>query len=315
MKTRSVRYGRGGGIELIEVDVADPGPDEVQVQALACGVCAWDVHVYAHGFEWDVMPGHEGVARVVKVGANVRGRGFEEGTRVTGHGLGFTEFANVKPEQLHRLPVNGHADEHWIVEPVSCVVTGLDHCNLRAGERVAVVGCGFMGLLMVQGLGRSMLDQVVVIDLDADRLALARQFGATETFNAGEMDADALVNDLKGRAFDTVVDTTGSQQGLHLASRLVRPGGRLNLFGWNHGTAEFPGDLWHMHGITVVNSAPNSQVRDPFPPAIRLIERNLLRLEPLVTHVVPLEGYADLLATAAGRRDGYIKGVVKLSEN
>ncbi|MFA9478314.1 zinc-binding dehydrogenase [Phycisphaerales bacterium AB-hyl4] len=310
MQARSVQYGRAGGIELIDVTVSDPGPGEVQVQALACGICAWDVHVFQHGFAWDVMPGHEGVGRVVKIGPGVTG--LAEGMRVTGHGLGFTEYANLPAAQLHPLPVGGHADEHWIVEPVSCVVTGLDHCQAKAGERVALVGCGFMGLLMLQGLGRSMLEQVVAIDLDAGRLALARQFGATETFNVSESDADAVAEALADRGFDTVVDTTGSQAGLNLASRLVRPGGRLNLFGWNHGTASFPGDLWHMNGITVVNSAPNAALRDPFPPAIRLIERGLLDLKPLVTHVVPLDDYPDLLATAASRNDGYIKGVVRL---
>ncbi|MFW6059394.1 MAG: zinc-dependent alcohol dehydrogenase [Phycisphaeraceae bacterium] len=308
---RTIRYGEKERVELIEVPVSDPAPDEVQVQALACGICAWDVYVYKHGAEGDIMPGHEGVGRIVKVGRDVRG--WREGDRVTGHGLGFTERVNVRPQRLYHLPDDDRPHEHWIVEPVSCVVTGLDHCQAKAGDRIAVIGCGFMGLMLVQGLARSLLDRLIVIDLDPRRLELARQFGATETYNPSDTAFEQTVDQLKAASIDTVVDTSGAQSGLDLASRLVRKGGRINLFGWNHGTAQFPGDLWHMQGVTVVNSAPNSATRNPFPPAIRLMQRGLIDLEPLVTHVVPLDEYPQLLATAAAREDGYIKGVVTLN--
>ena len=306
---RTIRYRPAGGVEFVDVELGPPAPGEVQIQGLACGICALDIHVYRHGAPGGCIPGHEGVARVVAAGPGVER--FTPGQRVVGRGLGFATHANVHASQLLHVPEDSPLpDEQWLVEPVSCVVTGLDHCRLKAGDRVAVVGCGFMGLLLVQGLARSMAEQLVAIDLDDDRLALAQRFGAHETFNPRHNGFPE--NDLRSRGFDVVVDTTGSQQGLDLASKLVRKGGLLNLFGWNHGRAEFPGDLWHMGGITVVNSAPNAQLRDPFPPAIRLIHRGLFDLAPLVTHVVELDDYPELLATAAAREDGYIKGVVRL---
>ncbi|MEX0885434.1 MAG: zinc-binding dehydrogenase [Phycisphaeraceae bacterium] len=310
---RTIQYRPHGGLDLIDIDPPAPGPGQVQIQGLACGICALDIHVYQHGAPNGCIPGHEGVGRVMEVGPGVQS--FEPGQRVAGRGLGFAQRANVHASQLLHLPENHLPDEQWLVEPVSCVITGLDHCQLKAADRVAVVGCGFMGLLLVQGLARSMIDELVAIDLDDERLALATTFGAHETFNARAADFDDHAAALRQRGFDTVVDTTGSQAGLDLSSKLVRQGGRLNLFGWNHGRAEFPGDLWHMGGITVVNSAPNSQLRDPFPPAVRLIEKGLFDLEPLVTHVVELEAYPELLAKAAAREDGYIKGVVRLSDD
>ena len=63
-------------------------------------------------------------------------------------------------------------------------------------------------------------------------------------------------------------------------------------------------------GFTVVNSAPASGIRDPWPAAIRMIERGFIDLEPLVSHVAKLEDYPALLAKAAARQDGYIKGVI-----
>src|SRR5439155_1013397 len=117
-----------------------------------------------------------------------------------------------------------------------------------------------------------------------------------------EVDPDKL----RELAIDTVVDSSGSEQGLDLSSRIVNSGGRLNLFGWNHGTATFPGDIWHMRGITVVNSAPASAERNPWPAAIRLLDRGYIKLAPLVSHIVPLRDYPKLLQLAATRGNGYM---------
>src|SRR3954449_10962153 len=308
MKCRTIRYLPKGGVELIEAPVRDPQADEVQIRALACGICAWDVHVFKNGVDFPVGPGHEGVGQVVAVGD--RASRFKEGDWVTGMGMGFTEVCNMPHYNLHAIPHSDDRPEDWIVEPVSCIVTGIDHCALRAGDRIAVVGAGFMGLMFVQALSRSLASRLVVIDVDPARLALANQFGATDVIDARSADIGAL----QAMGLDTVVDCSGSQAGLDLSSKIVRKGGRLNLFGWNHGTGSFPGDLWHMNGLTVVNSAPNSAVRDPWPAAIRLLERGFIHLRPLVSHVVTLDEYPALLAKAAPRQDGYTKGVVKLAD-
>jgi threonine dehydrogenase-like Zn-dependent dehydrogenase len=308
MKCRSIRYAPGGGVEIIDAaDVAPPGDHEVQLQALACGICAWDLHVYRNGSDWSVCPGHEGIARVIAVGPGATR--FREGDWVTGCGLGVTELCNMSEYSLYKVPSIG-APEHWIIEPVSCIVTGLDHSALRAGDRLAVVGCGFMGLMFVQALSKSLVDRLVAIDIDPARLEMARTFGATDVIDARSAD----VGSLQSLSLDTVIDCSGSQNGLNLSSQIVRKGGRLNLFGWNHGTGQFPGDLWHMNGITVVNSAPNSAVRDPWPVAIRMLERGQIDLKPLVSHVVPLEEYPSLLALACQKNSGYLKGVVKLAD-
>lgn len=310
MKTRSIRYGEIGGVEVIDIDVTEPGPDEVQVKGAACGICAWDLSTYKRGTAggYAAPAGHEGLGYVVKIGANVRG--FKEGERIAGGG--FAGVCNIKAGDVYKLPESKLADQYWLVEPVSCVVTGLDHCNLKAGDRVAVIGCGFMGLMMLQGLGRSFAEQIIAIDINPARLQLAKQFGATSIINSTDKDLEDRIKELKALKIDTVVDCTGVQAGLDLAAKIVRGGGRINLFGWNRGQATFSGDAWHLGGFTVVNSAPDSQIRDPFPPAIRLLARGIIDLKPLVTHFVPLDEYPQLLAKAVKGEDGYIKGVVKL---
>jgi threonine dehydrogenase-like Zn-dependent dehydrogenase len=306
MKCKSINYTAKELVDIIEVDVHDPGVGEVQIQGLASGICAWDVHVFKIGVDWPTCPGHEGIGQVIKLGPGVTN--LKEGDWVTGIGLGFTEFYNKPERDLYRIPISTRKAEHWIVEPMSCIVTGLDHCQLKAGDRIAVVGCGFMGLMFIQALSHSLVDKLIAIDVNPQRLALAEEFGATETINALEVD----VAKLQELGIDTVVDCSGNQKGLELSSKIVRRGGRLNLFGWNHGTANFPGDLWHMNGLTVVNSAPNSAIRDPWPIAIRMIDRGLIDLAPLVSHTVPLASYPALLKKAALSDGKYLKGVVKL---
>ena len=125
-------------------------------------------------------------------------------------------------------------------------------------------------------------------------------------------DVATVKRDLAARGIDTVVDTSGSQSGLDLATDIVKRAGLINLFGWIKGTtAQFNPSTWHGKAISIVNSSPAAQMRDPFPPAIRLIDKGLIDLEPLVTHVVPIEEFADLMTgVTQGGVDGYIKGVV-----
>ncbi len=310
MKVTNIRYTEGGGAELVDVDVGEPGPGEVQIEVAACGICSWDLQTFRAGGDsaYAAPPGHEGVGYVAQVGPGVSG--FEVGQRVAGGG--FARLRNAPASRVYPIPDSSLPDHHWIVEPVSCVVTGMDLCGLRAGERLAMVGCGFMGLMMLQGLAGFGADQLIALDVDDARLELAGELGATETHNVASAGFDEVRADLAGRGIDVVVDTSGAQSGLDLATDIVRRAGRVNLFGWIKGeTASFNPSIWHGKAITVVNSSPGAQVRDPFPPAIRLLGKGIIRLEPLVTHVVPITDYPDFMTeVTTGKVDGYIKGVV-----
>lgn len=311
MRSQTLRYLDDGSIELIEQTIDDPGPGQVQLSGGACGICSWDIATARYGKKMHPMApaGHEGVGYVTKVGAGVSG--LREGDRVAGGG--FATLRNLAAERVYKLPDSPLADEFWVVEPVSCAVTGLDHCRLQPGQRVALIGCGFMGQLILQGLLHAPLADLAVIDIAENRLELARSQGASATFNSARIDPAELVADLKARNFDVVVDTSGSQAGLDLATDIVRRGGLINLFGWIKGdTARIDPTKWHLGGFSLVNSSPSSRLRDPFPPAIDLIHRGIFDLRPLVTHTVPLADYPDLMAEILAGDGSYVKGVVTL---
>lgn len=307
MKTQTIKYGENGGVEIIDIDVADPQAGEVQIQHAACGVCAWDLATFRAGGY--APPGHEGVGYVTKVGSSVPD--IEEGMRVASVALGFDGIKNCSTEDLYVLPESDIADEYWLVEPVSCVVTGLDTAPLRPADNVAVIGCGFMGLMFVQALSRFYTHDLIAIDLVEKRLRLAKSLGAEFTYNPKEIDASELISELRARPIDVVFDCSGKAAGLNLATKIVRQGGHINLFGCIREEVTFNGAAWHGGAFNLVSSSPGAKIRDPFPPAIRFLERSIIDLKPLITHIVSLEDYPALLKEATSGDGSYIKGVVK----
>ena len=122
----------------------------------------------------------------------------------------------------------GLANEHWVVEPVACIVTGIDRCEAKPGQRIAIVGCGFMGLMIIQGLKGVGLNQLIALDVDDDRLAMAMEMGATEAHNSAAEGFDEIKRDLATREIDCVVDSSGAQPGLDLATDIVKRAGLIN---------------------------------------------------------------------------------------
>ncbi len=311
MQSQTLRYLDNGAIDLFTTPINDPAEGEIQVTGGACGICSWDIVTAKLGSTMDPMapPGHEGVGYISKIGPGVSG--FKEGDRVAGGG--FATVRNLPSHSIYPIPDSDLADEHWIVEPVSCAVTGIDQTELRAGETVALIGCGFMGQLILQGLLHSPVGELIAIDIADQRLALARRQGAPETINPANHDPDDLVAALSARNIDVVVDASGSQPGLDLAADIVKRGGRINLFGWIKGQkATFDPTKWHLGGFTIVNSSPSSRIRNTFPQAIRLIHAGVFDLRPLVTHTASLAGYPSLMEEILAGDPSYVKGVVTL---
>ncbi len=312
MNSTTIQYLPDGSIDLIEMNVNDPKENEVQVQGGVCGICSWDIATAKLGDRMypKAPPGHEGMGHVVKVGRGVTG--LKEGDRVAGGG--FATLRNLEASSVYKIPEsNKLGDEYWVVEPVSCAVTGLDHCRLKPGDRVAVIGAGFMGALILQGLLHSSISQLVAIDVVQSRLELAQKLGVKTVYNSAQLDKEQLVKELKPYEFDVVVDTSGVQAGLDLASDIVRTGGLINLFGWIKGdAATFNSTKWHIGGFTIVNSSPPSQLRDPFPPAIRLMHEGVFDMRPLVTHIEGLKDYPTLMKQILQGDKNYVKGVIKL---
>jgi threonine dehydrogenase-like Zn-dependent dehydrogenase len=298
-------------IEVRESDLPDPARDEVQVACRANGICMAEVSIYS-GAERGFYPhaaGHEGIGVVTKAGRDVEG--LAEGDWV--HCRRWSTAENLKAEELtpyHPPPGDPPA---FIAEPVSCACVALDAYAVAPGDRVLLMGAGYMGLLNVQALARSPAAEIVVTDLKEPNLALAREYGATETVRVGTPEGDAALDRLRVKPFDLVIEAAGAESALRQAASLVRKGGRLAVFSWHHEPRTVDFGEWHVKGLTALNAGPmigTDRGIDYFERAIRLLSRGVFDQSRLVTHRHPFSRLEEALELALERPPDYIKGVL-----
>jgi propanol-preferring alcohol dehydrogenase len=253
----------GGPLLIEERPIPTPGPGEVLVKIMACGVCHTDLH--ALDGDWPVkpnlpfVPGHEGAGLVAAVGRDVVG--LKEGDAVgvvwlhdacggceycrTGwetlcanqHNSGysvdgcFADYAIGDAKYVARLPDRTEFAE---MAPVLCagVTTykGLKETEARPGEWVAISGAGGLGHMAIQ-YAKAMGLHVVALDIGEDKLALARTLGADATVNAANPDAVESVLRATGGGAHGVLVTAVSSGAFSQALHFVRPHGTVALVG------------------------------------------------------------------------------------
>jgi len=300
-----------GNIRLGEETIEGPGKGELLVKVKACGICSGDIFAFKGYPVWFSLPakiGHEASGVVVEVGEGVEE--FRPGDRVTFlGGPAFADYLTVPAGSAVKIPANV-AFEHALGEPLACVVNGVRLARPRAGDRVAVVGTGFMGLLITQALSKMPLEHLAAVDVLDQRLELARKYGASVTFNVGEGDVKRLLSECGD--FDIVVEATGSPAGVAVASQLVRRQGLLCIFSYHPNPVPVDFKVWDAKGIEVVMTSParaedmNANLRR----AVSLLSRGVFDMRDLVTHKWRLEEIQEAFRYASAKPPEYIKGCI-----
>ena len=311
MKTESILLTDERKTEIREIEIRDISDDEILVECEANGICMLEVSFF-NGTEKRYYPwplGHEGIGRAVKCGKKVKK--IKEGDYVTCRG--WTRHQVIRERSLcgFNSPPNDPATA--LVEPVSCIAGALFSYNIMSGDRVLLLGAGYMGLLNVIGLAHSPVSELVVTDIKEKNLELARAFGATRIINSATDQGRAELEALQQNPFDLVVECAGIQDTMDQATKLTRRGGRLAIFSWHHQPRSIPLGAWHGGGFTVLNSSPmisTDRSIDNMERAVRLIECGMFDQSELVTHRHSYRDVQEALELAAERRDDYIKGVL-----
>lgn len=229
------------------------------------------------------------------------------GRRETGHAhIGFTvpgalaEYVVVPASALHALPERVSHDEGAWTDNLGVALWALERGRIAAGDRVAVVGPGAIGLCAAQ-LARALgAGRVTIVGHSGDRLERARAF-------ADEVVDQVEVQVLSGIA-DLVVEFAGTAQAARDALRLVRRGGRVVLGGATGQGVELRGvDLstivrGHLDVLGSVANPKGVSGR-----ALTLLGRGLVDVRSLITHRFPLESFAEAWQTFLERRDGAIR--------
>lgn len=294
-------------VELQPVARPEPGPGQVRVRIEGSGVCGSDIPVW-EGRDWfeyprePGAPGHEGWGVIDAVGESVDG--LEEGMRVASLGShAYAQYDVVDAGAVIPLP---HAldGRPFPGEPLGCAVNVFRRSGIDGGQRVALVGAGFLGCVVVALAARA----------GADVVAISRRESALRSAEAmGAVSALSIDDELPGE-FDCVIEAAGTQRTLDIASSLVKTRGRLVVAGFHQdGPRTVDMQSWNWRGIDVINA----HERDPavyvegVQIAADLVARGELDPAPLLTHEFPLERLGDAFRAAVARPDGFMKALVR----
>ena len=311
MKTRAIYFTEAKKLEIREIDLQDPAPNQVQVKSVVNGICMFEVWKYKSGeFNPADIPGHEGVGIVTKAGKDVRWA--KEGDYVSINQ--WSDYSNIDASQSVKLQCTPEQAKIHLVEPLSCAVNAWAYTSIYPGDHVIVFGAGYMGLLLIQLLGRSPLASLVVVDAKDENLALAKLYGATETINITHEGANERLESLQ-HTFEIVYEASGAKSAWDWCTKLSKNGGVIGLYAWHHEPRLVDANAWHYQGTRILNVSPpitaNERNLRSFEAADRLMASDSVDQTRLITHRYRFEDIARGMAESTQRGDGFIKSLIE----
>ena len=293
------------------------------VRVTAVGLCGSDLHWFTEGAIGDaqlggrpLVLGHE-FAGVVAGGA-LDGRRvavdpaipcFEceqclEGNhnlclriKFAGHGScdgGLREYVAWPDRRLHPVPDSISDAGSAVLEPLGVALHAFDLGHVRVAGSVAIVGCGPIGLLMVQVARASGARWVLAVDPLPHRRAAAQALGADAALTPGEAAEAATTSQV-----EVAFEIAGADNAVDTAMRLARPGARVVLAGIPDDDATtFSASLARRKGLTLVLAR---RMKEMYPRAISLAERGLVDLDRVVSASYPITEVGPALTAAAAR--------------
>jgi len=330
-----------GKIEFRDVEKPAPKDDQVLIQIKRIGVCGSDIHVY-HGkhpyTSYPVVQGHEVSGVIAELGEKVEG--FEVGDKVTftpqvtcgkcymcTHGMyhicdslkvmGFQtdgaaqEYFPVDAEKVLKLPENVSLDEGAMVEPTSVAV----HANRRGGgaegKRVLVLGAGTIGNLTAQVAKASGARAVMVTDINAYKVAKARECGIDFAINTAEEDlGEAILRDFGPDKADLIFECVGAQATITQAVDNARKGTTIVVVGVFGDVPRVDLGLVQDRELSLVGTLMY-QKRD-YERAIELIAGGNMCLDKMITHRFNFRDYLKAYETIEASGGQYMKVMIEL---
>jgi len=306
-----------------------PGPGDVLLRVTATGICGSDLHTFADGRIGDtvlkspLVLGHEFAGVIEAVGSGVED--LRAGVRVAvdpahpchrcelceqGHsnlcrrmhfcGLypddgSLREFMIVPARTCFPVPDSIDDESAALLEPLGVALHAVDLAKIRLGDRVAVLGSGPIGLLIVQAAKLAGASEIFIRDTLPWRAALAVKLGARPLSIRAEV--------------DVAIEAAWAGAAVEQAVELARPGGRVVLVGIpSEDRCTFAHSTARRKGLTVVFSR---RMKHTYPRAIRLVETGKINVRSLVTHRFPLAQTADAFALNAAYKDNCGKIIIQ----
>jgi len=217
---------------------------------------------------------------------------------------GFAEYVSAPADHVFRLPDSIDSRTAPLIQVLTTCLHAQRLANISPGESVVVLGLGVTGQLHVQLAKARGASPVIGITRSAAKRELAQKLGADLTLASGEGAIQKVLEATEGRGADLIIDTTGAIPSLADAIHMARFGGRLLLFGIITATeGALPFYQLYFKELTLINARVAKS--EDYPDSIDLVQRGIVRLEPLVSHVMPfreLETAIGMLRSEDGQR-------------
>lgn len=317
-----------GDMRLDDVPVPTPGPLDVVVRVLACGVCGSDLGYVAQGGLGGAEPlreplpiGHEFAGVVERVGAGVDPAirpglrcavnpddGYIGGGGAQGAMAPFILIPNAKVgSTIYPIPDTLPADRAALAEPLSVALHGINMAQVTPDSRVAVLGAGPIGLSAVVMLRHRGVRDIVAIDLSDARLEKARQLGATATINPMRQPMAEALGALhgKGERFgvpfvgtDVFLDAAGSIKALEDAFEVAKYRSKFIIIALYKKPLQL--NLFKMmaNEITIAGSIADKRHAE-FGECLDMLAKGEIDVEPLISHRIAFEQTHEAFKIAA----------------
>ena len=318
-------------LRIEDVPCPQPGPDQALVKMGAAGICGSDMHYFRDGqigkfkIQEPLIPGHEASGVIASLGANVTG--LEEGQRVAinpSHPCGtcsrcregrenlcdsmfflgsasvfphaqgmFREYFLISAKQC--IPVSNQVslEELALSEPLSVGLHAVNRAGNLCGKKVLISGSGTIGCMVLLAAKLDGAEQVTMVDVLEEPLAIARKVGADQTLCVKPSAATSLelLNE-----FDVAFEVSGAASALGNCIELVRRGGTIVQVG----TLPVEGAHLFANQIMVKELDIRGSMRfgNVFSKAVQLLESQRLNVQPILTGRFPIAEAAKALQLA-----------------
>ena len=292
------------------------GENECLVKVRACGVCHSEQHQWQEkiqGLEYPRRIGHEVAGEIVKTGSKVKKFNVGDRVAVWIDSKGYSEEIVAEEKMIFKISSNISFEEA-LAEPIGCTTNAILKANIKLGDSVALVGTGFMGLILLQQIKLVGASQIIAIDIREDMLYLAKELGADVIINPVNENTVSRINELTdNKKVDISFEVGGNQSTLDLASEICRMEGKLVIFGYHPGERKIK-DLgfWNWMAFDIINAhfRDKSTILNGSRLGIELLNNGQINMKPLITNTYSLEEIERAFDAAKMKPKGFVKSVI-----
>ncbi len=331
--------------KLVYKDVPDPeiADNEVLVKVMACGICGSDVHGLDGSTGRRIPPiimGHEASGVIVKTGAEVID--WKSGDRVTfdstvyplddwftlegmynlsdnrevlGVSPGtykrdgaFAEYIAIPQHILYKIPENVTFEQAAMVEAVAVALHSINIAGIKTGDKCVVIGAGMIGIFIMKLLKISGAAKIIAIDINPERLELAKNAGADYAFLSTEKNLDEKIKTLmNNRGADISFEAVGKSESVNIAIDLLRKGGKTALVGNISPEIEFPLQKVVTRELKILGSCA---IRGEYDVVLNLLESGKISVDEQISVVAPLAEGASWFKKLYDKEGGLSKVIL-----